>query len=90
MVGGTGLHTRVGPDAFEIGYWIRTDAAGAGLATEASAALTRTALELCGAERVELRIDPRNEASLFAEDLPGSPAAAAAFAAHDAAGARVA
>ena len=25
VVGGTGLHTRVGEDAFEIGYWIHVD-----------------------------------------------------------------
>ena len=37
VVGGTGLHTRGGEDAFEIGYWIRTSRVGEGLATEATA-----------------------------------------------------
>ena len=64
VVGGTGLHTRVGDDAFEIGYWIRASRAGRGLATEATAALTRIALEICGVDRVEIRVDPANAASL--------------------------
>ncbi len=63
VVGGTGLHTRVGGDAFEIGYWVRVDRAGVGLATEATAALTRVAFELCDVERVEIRTDPANERS---------------------------
>jgi RimJ/RimL family protein N-acetyltransferase len=63
VVGGTGLHPRVGQDAFEIGYWIRTSRVGAGLATEAAAALTRVAFELCGVDRVEIRVDPENERS---------------------------
>jgi RimJ/RimL family protein N-acetyltransferase len=63
VVGGTGLHNRVGADAFEIGYWIRTSRVGEGLATETAAALTRVALELCGVDRVEIRVDPDNERS---------------------------
>ena len=64
VVGGTGLHRRVGPNAFEIGYWIRESRAGAGLATEATAALARIAFEVCEVDRVELRIAPANERSL--------------------------
>jgi len=64
VVGGTGLHTRAGEHAFEIGYWIRTDLGGRGLATEATAALTRVAFELCAAERVDIRVDPANARSL--------------------------
>ena len=60
VLGGTGLHTRVGDDAFEIGYWIRADRVGAGLATEATAALTRVAFELCGVDRIEIHVDPQN------------------------------
>jgi RimJ/RimL family protein N-acetyltransferase len=63
-VGGTGLHTRLGAGALEIGYWIRESRVGAGLATEATAALTRIAFELCGVDRVEIRVDPTNEASV--------------------------
>ena len=63
VLGGTGLHTRVGENAFEIGYWIRSGATGDGLATESSAAVTRVAHELCGADRVEIHVEPANEAS---------------------------
>jgi RimJ/RimL family protein N-acetyltransferase len=63
VFGGSGLHRRVGPDAFEIGYWIRAGESGRGLATEAAGALTRVGLELCGADRVEIRVEPANEPS---------------------------
>ncbi|MGI8886007.1 MAG: GNAT family N-acetyltransferase [Gaiellaceae bacterium] len=64
VLGGTGLHKRRGADALEIGYWIRSSHVGRGLATESSAALTRVAFELCDVDRVEIRVDPANEASL--------------------------
>ena len=63
VVGGTGLHTRLGDDAFEIGYWIRASRAGEGLATEAAAALTRVGFEHCRVDRIEIRCDPANERS---------------------------
>jgi RimJ/RimL family protein N-acetyltransferase len=63
VVGGTGLHTRVGEDAFEIGYWIRASRVGAGLATETVAALTCVAFTVCGVDRLEIHIDPANEIS---------------------------
>jgi len=63
VVGGSGLHKRHGEDAFEIGYWIRESRIGEGFATEASAALTRVAFELCEVDRVEIRVDPVNERS---------------------------
>jgi RimJ/RimL family protein N-acetyltransferase len=64
VIGGSGLHKRVGQDAFAIGYWIRVSEAGRGLATEATGALTRVGLELCGAERIEIRVQPENQPSL--------------------------
>jgi RimJ/RimL family protein N-acetyltransferase len=86
VVGGTGLHTRVGPLGLEIGYWVHRRWTRRGIATALSAALTRVAFEHCGADRVEIRIDPANTASLaiprklgFAEEatlrrrLPGAP-----------------
>ena len=119
VLGGTGLHTRLGKDAREIGYWIRADAINRGLATEISAALTRVAFEIDRVRRVEIHCDPANvrsaavpaklgfshEATLrrrvdrggdspgdamiwtiFAEDYPASPAAAAEIVAFDAVG----
>jgi RimJ/RimL family protein N-acetyltransferase len=64
VVGGTGLHPRVGEGAVEIGYWVRASRAGSGFGTEAAAALTRVAFEVSGVERVEIRVDPANAASL--------------------------
>jgi RimJ/RimL family protein N-acetyltransferase len=64
VVGGTGLHARSGDEALEIGYWIRSSRTGNGLATESTAALTRVAFEVCGVDRVEIRVDPENAPSL--------------------------
>jgi RimJ/RimL family protein N-acetyltransferase len=64
VVGGAGLHTRVGGGALEIGYWLRASRTGRGLAREATAALALAALRVCGVDRVEIRVDPGNEASL--------------------------
>ena len=63
VLGGTGLHTRQGERAREIGYWIHGDHIGKGLATETSAALTRVAFEVDGVNRVEIHCDPINERS---------------------------
>ncbi|HLU65345.1 MAG TPA: GNAT family protein [Kofleriaceae bacterium] len=63
VVGGCGLHLRAGPGAREIGYWVRPDRWGQGLATELSAALTRVAFEVDGVDRVDVRCDPANRAS---------------------------
>ena len=60
VLGGTGLHTRAGENAREIGYWIHKDYTHQGLATELSAALTRVAFEVDGVERVEIHCDPGN------------------------------
>lgn len=59
-LGGTGLHTRLGPNAREIGYWIHKDFINQGLATEVSAALTKVAFEVDGVARVEIHCDPAN------------------------------
>lgn len=63
VVGGTGLHTRIGPGALEIGYWIRVGEINRGLATEVSAALTRVAFEVHDVHRVVIQCDPDNERS---------------------------
>jgi RimJ/RimL family protein N-acetyltransferase len=64
VVGGVHLHTRLGPGVLEIGYWIRKSRVRAGFATEATAALTRVALDICGVDRVEIRVEPANEPSI--------------------------
>jgi RimJ/RimL family protein N-acetyltransferase len=64
VIGGSGLHTRIGPDALEIGYWIRASRIARGYAREATAALTKVAFRVCRVDRVEIHVDPANEASL--------------------------
>jgi ribosomal-protein-serine acetyltransferase len=63
-LGGSGLH---GPQwelrSFEIGYWLRTSAEGQGYATEAVKVLTRFAFDELQANRVQIRVNPRNERS---------------------------
>jgi ribosomal-protein-serine acetyltransferase len=49
--------------AGEIGYWVRSDAAGAGIATEAAALVTDVAFNELGMHRVTLRIAVGNRAS---------------------------
>ena len=73
LLGGQGLHPRIGPGGLEIGYFVRASAARQGIATETSAALTRVAFEICEADRVEIRIDPANEASLGVPAKLGFP-----------------
>jgi len=63
VVGGTGLHPRVGAGGVEIGYWVRGDRVRKGLATEIAGALTRVAFELGNVRFVEIRTVPENVAS---------------------------
>lgn len=62
LLGGTGLHPRVGPNAIEIGYWVRHGETNKGIATEASYALTKAAF-LLDFEQVIIRMKPENEGS---------------------------
>jgi RimJ/RimL family protein N-acetyltransferase len=64
QLGGIGLMPRTGPGGLEIGYWVRASAMRQGIVTEAAAAVTRVGLEVCGAERIEIRVDPDNTPSL--------------------------
>jgi ribosomal-protein-serine acetyltransferase len=64
FLGGTGLHRPSWDDRrFEIGYWIRTSEANKGYVTEAVRALTAWAFDQLSAQRVEIRMDARNERS---------------------------
>lgn len=60
VVGATGLHTRIGKNALEIGYWTHVDHINQGLATEVAAALTKVAFEVNRVSRVEIHCDPEN------------------------------
>ena len=63
LLGGTGLHTRLGESELEIGYWIHKDHANQGLTTESTAALIKVAFELIHIHRLEIHCDPANHAS---------------------------
>lgn len=63
VLGATGLHTRAGKNALEIGYWIHVDYLNQGLATEVAAGLTRVAFEVNQVNRVEIHCDPENARS---------------------------
>jgi len=60
VLGGSGLHTRVGDEAREIGYWIAADAVGQGLCTEAVAAIVRAGFDVEGVHWLEIHCDPAN------------------------------
>jgi len=60
VLGGCGIHLRIGPDAAEIGYWLRDGATGRGIITAAAAALTDAGLALDGIGRMEIHCDEAN------------------------------
>lgn len=63
LVGGIGLHRRIGRSALEIGYWVHVDHTRRGIATSAARALTDTGFALRGIERMEIHCDEANLAS---------------------------
>jgi RimJ/RimL family protein N-acetyltransferase len=63
LLGGSGLHPRIGEKQLEIGYWIHKDFVNQGLVTESTAALIKVAFELMQVHRIEIHCDPANLAS---------------------------
>lgn len=63
LLGGTGLHTRLGESQLEIGYWVHKDFVRQGLVTESTAALIKVAFEIIHVHRIEIHCDPGNLAS---------------------------
>lgn len=63
IVGGCGLHRRIGPDGLEIGYWVRSGCTGQGLATVAAGLLVAAAFRLPDVTHVEIHHDEANHAS---------------------------
>jgi RimJ/RimL family protein N-acetyltransferase len=63
VIGNCSLMARRGPGRLEIGYWVRSDRAGAGVATAAAALLTDAAFAIAGIEVVEIHHDAANVAS---------------------------
>jgi RimJ/RimL family protein N-acetyltransferase len=73
VVGGCGLHRRIGPGGLEIGYWVRATHTRRGIATAAVRRVSAVALARPSVDRVEIHHDAANVAS-------GRVAAAAGFA----------
>ena len=72
VVGGCGLHARIGDGGLEIGYWVHAAYTRRGIATEAVRRLCAEAFATPGIECVEIHNDRANVAS-------GRVAAAAGF-----------
>ena len=64
VLGQAGLYARIGPNALEVGYFLRSDATGRGIATEATRLLVDVAFRVIGVERVEARCEPGNTSSV--------------------------
>ena len=60
ILGVMSLMARIGPVALEIGYWLRSDFTGRGIATACVAELTKAALALPEVMRVEIHCDEAN------------------------------
>lgn len=63
LIGSTGLHTRIGHSAREIGYWINVAHVRQGYATEAVSALIKIGFAVENLKRLEIRCDPNNSIS---------------------------
>jgi RimJ/RimL family protein N-acetyltransferase len=72
FIGASGLHkVDWSIPQFEMGYWLRMSVQGQGYMTEAVDGITRFAFRDLGAERVEIRVDPRNKRSLAVAERSG-------------------
>ena len=72
VVGGSGLHRRIGPDGLEIGSWVRRDFVRRGIASSAAAWLTDLAFARPDIDRVEIHRDRANVASDARRPRPAS------------------
>ena len=67
LLGSTGLHTRAGKEAREIGYWIHVHHIKQGYALEAAKALTKVGFEIEQLQRIQIRCEPNN---LRSQNIP--------------------
>jgi RimJ/RimL family protein N-acetyltransferase len=71
LLGSIGVRFSEEGDVGEIGYWLRADARGRGIATRSLVLIARWALERSGVGRVHLRADPENTASCRVAEKAG-------------------
>jgi RimJ/RimL family protein N-acetyltransferase len=63
LIGGAGLHPRLGPGQIEIGYWVRDGWQRRGVASATARVLTTAAFQLPGIEEVRIHCDEANVTS---------------------------
>jgi RimJ/RimL family protein N-acetyltransferase len=63
LIGSAGLHTRIGPGAREIGYWIHAKHVRKGYAKEAVSALIKTGFDIEKINHIEIHCDLKNRIS---------------------------
>jgi RimJ/RimL family protein N-acetyltransferase len=63
IVGGTGMHRRIGHGGIEIGYWVHPARLRQGIATTAAGLVTEAAFSQTRIDRVEIHHDKANVAS---------------------------
>lgn len=63
ILGGASLHRRIGPDGYDLGYWIRRSAAGSGVAKSATSRLIVFAFEEEHVGRLQIHCDVSNSRS---------------------------
>jgi RimJ/RimL family protein N-acetyltransferase len=63
IVGSTGLHLRGVEGQLEIGYWVKSDVCGEGIATRSTRALLQTAFDFPEVQEIQILHDKANERS---------------------------
>lgn len=72
VIGSVGLHWLDAEHGVaEVGYWVRREARGRGVATRATRLVSAWAISSCGMKRVQLRADSRNVASQRVAEAAG-------------------
>ncbi|QGG95537.1 GNAT family N-acetyltransferase [Actinomarinicola tropica] len=63
LLGACGAHRRIGPGGLEVGYWVRSDRTGRGVASAAVGAVVGAVSTVDGVDRLEIHHDAANLAS---------------------------
>lgn len=71
LVGGCGLHRRIGPGGVEVGYWVDHRHLGRGIARRATAAAVDVAFAVDDVDRVEVHHDLANVFSRYVPERLG-------------------